>query len=100
MDVSNVRGKEDLKAFVDEIDNAPEIEESIDIEIMSMKDKYDEEHVDACPVCNSLYLLYNDKLSVDCMHCGNEIKIKDLKRYESIYSYIEANESNEDTNKY
>jgi len=98
LDTSNVRDKEDLPAFIEEVGNSPSIEEDIDIEIMSMKDKYDEEHVDACPVCNSLYLLYNDNLSVDCMNCGNEVKIKDLVRYESIYSYIEKNESNKDTN--
>lgn len=108
MDTSNVRGKEDLKHFLNKVesqqDNGPfPIRDSGTIEELKGKldnnaVPYDNEPVTSCPHCESLYL--RDEGGVlECFNCGHEIDESDVIVHKSIYSYITRNEDSEGTDK-
>lgn len=64
--------------------------ESIRIKINKMeeelnKNKYDEEAVEACRMCNSLNLQYDDeKLNIICVRCGSK---NEMMVFETIHDY-------------
>ena len=81
-DNAKIRSKDDLPDFLSRVlgfgrAKALKIEETKD----------EEEAVYSCPICNSLYLVESTQDKVDCFHCGNEIREKDLIRHSSIHIY-------------
>lgn len=62
------------------------------IKVMELKNKYDEDPVDACSDCKSLNLRYGDTNDNDiiCMRCGS---INNIIKFETIYKYEEFIES-------
>jgi len=106
LDLSNVRGKEDLKHFLDKVDkqqhNGPfptrdsGIVEELKGKLSKNAVNYDNEPVVACPHCHSLYLI-EDKGEVECFNCGHKVKEEDLIVYSSIFSYLARDEDSENT---
>lgn len=106
LDTSNVRGKEDLKHFLEKVDNQQNngpfpTRDSGTIEELKGKleenaIQYDNEPVTACPHCESLYLRDEDG-KLECFNCGHEIAEEDVVVYKSIFSYIARHENSEST---
>ena len=96
MDTSKVRGKEDLADFIKKAkqqqNNGPfptrdsGILKELEDKLKNDEVEYDAEPVEACPICNSLYLMEEDG-KVECYNCGNLIEEKDLLKFDSIFGY-------------
>jgi len=96
IDTSKVRGKEDLADFIKKAkaqqNNGPfptrdsGILKELEDKLESGEVEFDDDPVEACPVCNSLYLIEDDG-KVECYNCGNLIEEKDIVHYESIFGY-------------
>ena len=106
IDVSNVRSKYDLSAFLEKVEsqqnNGPfptrdsGIIEELKGKLENNAVRYDNEPVEACPLCEKLWLIEtNGKL--ECFNCGHEVEAKDLLIFSSIFSYLSRNENTEST---
>jgi len=106
LDVSNVRSKDDLSDFLTKVDLQqslgpfPTRDSGI---IKELKGKlannavgYDNEPVEACPLCESLRLIEVDG-NLECFNCGNEVNAEDLLSFSSIFSYLSRDENSEST---
>jgi len=94
------KDRAEYKDFLDSLDTnvndevaAQDIFEQLDPE----PPDYDAEAVEACPHCNSLYLVDFD--APECLSCGNELKEVDIVVYETIHDYLEGREIHDESSK-
>ena len=58
-------------------------------ELRELKQTVDNEPVEACGTCKSLYLVNEDKTHVVCMRCGS---VNDVIKYDNIDEYLKTND--------
>ena len=96
--MNNERARKNLKEFLEKAEaqqnNGPfptrdsDIIEELSQKLEDNAVNYDNEPVTACPNCNSLYLIDNEK-KIECFNCGHEVLEKDVVVYKSIIDYLD-----------